>query len=830
MRNALQTLLALFGLVAGCWLGLRGFGPMPPLGQLLDPANGAWAAAARAELPPDAAAGIPGLSAAVEIRYDRRGVPHIFAASEEDAVRALGFVVARDRLFQLEAQSRAASGRIAEWAGVAALPSDQSMRELGLPTTAQHHLAALPTDGRARRILAAYADGVNAWIDAMSPRDWPIEYRLLGVRPERWSPINTLHLFGRMGWTLTYGAPEQRLAAAAALVGRPAAEALFPGHTPITEPIQPNGTGSPRFDFRPLPPPGAPDTAARRFASVLPGLPGLPGRLEPAPRFASNNWAVAPRRTAAGRALLAGDPHLQMTLPSLWYEAHLVVPGTLDVYGVTIPGAPGIVIGFNRDVAWSFTNTGADVLDLYRETVDDTANPTRYRVDDVWRPLDLRLEEYRGPQNELLALDTLRFTHRGPMSRTEAGEWVSMRWTVLEPVLSQVVFLDAAHARTARELLDIMATGFGAPAQNVIAADRSGSIAIRSTGHFPIRPEGSDGLDIFDGSRSGNDWKGFWPLERYPHSFDPPQGFLASANQEPIDPLVEPRYLGADSDFDPWRALHLNRLLRADSAVTPDAMRRYQTDAGSARADAFLPFFIDAAHVVRERGSGTALVDSAAAWLSSWDRRYTMANERALLFEAAMRDLVERTWDELEQDGSRVATPSSAMLLNLLQDGTSAWWDDRSTGDVVEDRDAIVAASLAAAWTSLVRQHGHPSSGAWAWSSVGATRLTHLLGLRGFSQAGIAIQGGPGTLNPASRGGHGPSWRMVVELGDSVRAWGTYPGGQSGNPFSDRYLDRLPFWREGQLDTLLVPRDTASLAAEVTRARLRLTPAGGGGR
>jgi len=822
MRRTLFSLLAGAVLAACAWVGVRGAGPVPPLGTLLDPANGAWAAARRTELPRDVTVTIPNLSAPVDIRYDRRGVPHIFAATELDAIRALGWAAARDRLFQMEAQTRAASGRTSEWAGARALAGDRGMRQLGIAAAAERQLSQF--NPASMTLLDAYADGVNAWIDGMSPADWPIEYRLLGAVPERWSPVNTMLLFGRMGWTLAYGPMEQRFAAAAGIVGREAAAALFPPHSVIVEPIQPNGTGRPRFDFRPLPPPGEPDSAMRRVAALFPPAPD-PGD-EPPSRFASNNWAVSPGRTAAGHALLSGDPHLQMTLPSIWYEAHLVVPGSLDVYGVTIPGAPGIIIGFTRDIAWSFTNTGADVLDFYRETVDDPANPTRYQVDGEWRAIDSRIEAYHGTHGEVIDTDTLRFTHRGPLSRAADGSWMSMRWTVLDSRLRPDVFLGAAHAMTAHAFLDSMAAGYGAPAQNMIAADRQGSIAIRSTGHYPIRPAGTSGVEVQDGSRSANDWLGFWPVEQYPQSLNPAQGYLASANQEPIDPRVNPTSLGVDGDFDPWRALHINRLLRADSSVTPDAMRRYQTDPGSDRADRFVPYFLDAARAEQAKGRGTPSLDSAAAVLASWDRRYTRDNVAAALFEGALRELSRRTWDELvNATGQRAATPSADMLLNLLQEPTSRWWDDRSTGGIVEDRDVILAASLAAAHDSLVRQYGSD----WTWSRLGTTRINHLLGLPAFSVYDIAIQGGPGTLNPASRGGAGPSWRMVVELADSVRAWGTYPGGQSGNPVSARYTDRVPLWAAGELDTLIVPRDTASLPAGSIRARARLTPGGGSG-
>ncbi len=818
MRRALTSMLAVVALTGTTWLGLRGAGPLPPLAPLLDPVNGTWGAA-RVEARDDAEARIPNLSAPVNVWYDRRGVPHIFAETEADAVRALGYVVARDRLFQLETQWRAAAGRLTEWAGDVALPADQEMRRLGLPASAERHEAALA--GRPRAIVDAYADGVNAWIDALRPADWPIEYRLLGARPGRWSAVNTMHLFARMGWTLAFGTAERTQVAVSALVGDAAATALFPTHTPIVEPIQPNGASGPRYEFQPMPPPGPPNDGARRVAAILPRLPDSG---EPRPSFASNNWAVAPRRTAAGKALLAGDPHLEMSLPSLWYEAHLVVPGVLDVYGVTIPGAPGIIIGFTRDIAWSFTNTGADVLDLYAETVDDPKDPRKYQLDGAWKPIELRMETYRGKRGEALGIDTLRFSHRGPLSRSTDGRWLSMRWAVLAPDLRQSVFLDAARAPTARAFLDSMAAGFGAPAQNMIAADRGGTIAIRSTGHFPIRPAGTRGFALQDGSRSASDWQGYWPLERYPQSFDPSQGFLASANQEPLDPR-QGQYLGLDTDFDPWRALRINRLLRSDSAVTPETMRRWQTDPGSERANAFVPWFIDAARAAQARGHTTATLDSASAWLAAWDRRYVPDDERAVLFEAAMRQLASRTWDELlAENGRRVATPSSAVLLSLLHDSSSVWWDDHRTSDIVEDRNAILTASLLAAHDSLVRRFGPPDRGGWRWGVVGATRINHLLGIPAFSERGIAVQGGPATLNPATAGGHGPSWRMVVELGDSVRAWGTYPGGQSGNPISPQYKDRLPLWREGALDTLFAPRDTMSF---VPAARLRLTKAGG---
>lgn len=819
--RALGTVAAGLGLAAALYAGARPVGPLPPLGAFLDPVRGVWAAA-RAEPVERSTVALPGLGRDVRVQYDRRGVPHVFASSEDDAVRALGYVVARDRLFQMELTWRAASGRLTELAGARALELDREARELGMPRAAERKLAALPAESR--RYLDDYAAGVNAYIASLRDADVPVEYKLLHARPATWLPINSLHLFNRMGWLLAADAPERTRLRAASVVGTAAARDLFPDHTPIQEPIEPDeGQRAPRRDFHPLAPPGAPDTVADVLASLDDRLapPGHDDATAAERSFASNNWAVMPRRTRDGHALLAGDPHLGLSLPSIWYEAHLHVTRGVDVYGVTIPGAPGIVIGFNRDVAWTVTNTGADVVDYYRETVDDTVAPTRYMLDGAWRPIERRVERYLAPDGRAIRTDTLRFTHRGAMTRTASG-WLSMRWTVLEPSDETRAFRDAARATSAAELQEAFARSYFAPAQNVLAADRGGHVFLRSTGHYPIRPDTLGGAVIRDGSTSRSDWRGYWPVERYPQTADPAQGYAASANQDPQPPERAAAYFSNDHEFDPWRAMRINALLRADSAVTPDAMRRYQTDPGSARADWFVPYFLAAARTVAGRGGATPSLGAAAARLAEWDRRYTKDNQRAVLFEAAMTQLPARTWDELLRDGRRVATPSDAVLAELLADSTSAWWDDRRTAAVREDRDAVLAASLAAAYDSVVARYGEPERGGWRWDRIRFANVYHLLRLPGFSATNIPIQGGRSTLNPSSGdGNHGASWRMVVELGPTVWAWGTYPGGQSGNPGSGRYLDHIATWRDGQLEPLEFPSGPLDMRDSLPRLDLR---------
>jgi penicillin amidase len=406
------------------------------------------------------------------------------------------------------------------------------------------------------------------------------------------------------------------------------------------------------------------------------------------------------------------------------------------------------------------------------------------------------------------------------------GRWLSMRWTVLEGGRELDGFLGGAHARSAADFEAAMSASYRAPAQNMLAADRGGHIAIASVGRYPIRPGDGSGSRPFDGTTSASDWTGDVPVAQWPQAIDPTQGFLASANQQPIDPRTTKVWFGGS--YDPWRALRINALLRADSSVTVDDMRRFQTDPGSARADYFVPFFLAAARNVAARGgvgpNPDALRDAARV-LGAWDRRYTTTNTGAVLLEAAMRETAVQTWDELGEVGQgRRATPSSAVLAELMADSASTWWDDRSTLRV-EDRDDILASALVSAYLATRARLGAPEEGGWQWGAVRHANIHHLLRIPALSALELPVQGGPGTLSPLTPSGtNGPSWRMVVELAPVLHAWTTYPGGQSGNPASPRYRDRIAEWQQGQLEAVHVPLAPADLPTVQRSATLTLAP------
>lgn len=823
MKPTTKLLLPALLLGASGYLGLRPVAGLPPLGTFLDPVNGVWGVAANAEIPAEEEISMAGLEGEVSVVYDDRRVPHIYASSTTDAYRAQGWVVARDRLFQLEIQARATAGTLTELVGEVALQADRQSRALGLAWAAERDWAGLVDQPELVSVLEAYAEGVNAYIGSLERADWPLEYHLLAAEPMEWQAAHSIYLLKRMGWTLAYSSTEFRKAAVAGLVGKVAADALIPINAPIQEPIEPHE--GPRVLAARIPPPGEPDREAAIQIAALDGVMGPMdlSRGDDGPVLGSNNWAVGPSRSATGRPILAGDPHLELTLPSIWYEAHLVVPDEIDVYGVTLMGTPGVVIGLNRDVAWTFTNTGHDVVDYYRERLDDTETPTRYTLDGEWRDLEVRREEYLGPDGALLLTDTVYHTHRGPV-RFVDDEPISLRWTVLDGQGEVEALVRANAAGSVGEWLEAT-VGWYAPTQNGLVADRHGSIAIRSQGVYPIRPEGTTGDWAYDGTTSASDWTGY--RDRVPMELDPEQGYLASANQQPVDPDADDAFIGSDWPS-PWRALTINGLLRGKERHSADDLRSYQTHPSSARAEYFAPAFQAAAAAVLAETDNGAVLREAADMLAAWDLRYDRENTGAVLFEAAMSELQNRVWDELEDaDGRRVATPATDVTWALLGQPASPWWDDRST-EPVETRDVILAESLETALTELGGEIGGAGQPGWRWGDNRFAQVMHLVGMPALSRTDLEIQGGPGLLNPSSGSGtHGASWRMVVELGDDVRVRATYPGGQSGNPLSSSYTDRLDDWIAGTLQAVRYPASAESLETDGhVRARLVISPEG----
>jgi penicillin amidase len=768
---------------------------IPPLGKLLNPFTGVWQNAEIRAMERAASLRLEALRGPVDVAFDRRGVPHIFADDDHDLYFTQGYLTARDRLWQMEFQTRGAAGRLAEVLGRKALDFDRFQRRIGMVYGARNTLEEMRRSPRTWAAVLAYSAGVNAYIKTLGPADYPLEYKLLDYAPEAWTPLKCVLLIKYMAWNLSGYSSDLALSKIVADYGQPTLDVLFPALPQGAAPVIPADT---QWDFTPV----------ERVAPLKPYTPrlNLQGGLAPTHggEIGSNNWAVAAHKTAAGFPLLANDPHLRLSLPSTWYEIQLHAPG-INTYGVSLPGAPGVVIGFNEEIAWGLTNGGTDVLDWYEIHFKDEAL-AQYRYDGQWQSVRREIEQIRV-RGEPAFMDTVLYTHHGPVvwhdSRSSlkakaplhgtVPPRLAMRWAGHEPSdeIGSLYLLN--RARDYEEFTAAIAR-FICPAQNFVFADRKGDIALWHQGRFPAKWSGQ-GLVVGDGADPLYEWQGWIPPQQNPHSKNPSRGFVASANQHPT----------ALSYPYPWswryayyRGKRINQRLNAMEEITLADFIALQLDNKYLLAQEVLPVLLE--HLVGE------VLDveqrQAVAALASWDCMYNADMLEPTLFDAWWRAIYGGVWqDEFGAAGEYPTSPRTVQLIK--EEPASVWFDDQRTEEI-EDSARLIRRAFTAAWDILRMERG-PWGSAWQWGQVKGTKLRHLLGLPGLDSETLFVGGGPRIVNATGRYG-GPSWRMVVELGPQVRAWGIYPGGQSGNPGSRRYDDFIDTWVRGELDELVFLR------------------------
>jgi len=553
---------------------------------------------------------IEGLHGDVEVIRDRFGVPHVYAKDEHDLFFAQGYVHAQDRLWQMELSHRVGHGRLAAALGPAALPLDRFVRTLGIPRIAERHWAAM--DGDARAIVSAYTAGVNARI--LHGERLPFEFSILGVAPTPWTPVATLALGSVLALSLSGNYRIELLRAAiAAEAGEELASLLLPPNAPESPIIAPT-----LHAMQGLADPGGMD-----------GLDGVDAWLgDPNIVSGSNNWVVHGSKTASGKPLLANDVHIGLQLPSTWYENGLH-GGRFTVVGFSLPGAPLVVLGHNGTIAWGMSNLGPDTQDFYVEKLDDRAAPKRYEFAGGWRDLDVAREtiEVRGePPVELEILST----RHGPimnkvMSRhLEGSEPMALRWALGDsgPLVRALASVNLARGweefRAAMRLWE-------APGQNFVYADVDGNIGYQATGKIPIRAPGHRGIEPVPGWTGDNEWMGFIPFEELPTAYNPPAGYVATANNKVTSDDYP--YTIAHHWFPGYRARRITDLLAGSDRHTVENMRRIQSDTYSLPGEALLP------HLLAVKPEGDAET-RALALVSAWDLRYEADRVGATIFQA----------------------------------------------------------------------------------------------------------------------------------------------------------------------------------------------------
>lgn len=785
-------------------------GSIPPLGKLFSPFVGFLQNTKNAGIPTNEELKLTGLQGKVDVLYDDNGVPHIFAENDADLYQAQGYVIARDRLWQMEFYTLVAGGRLTEVVGDRALEYDRYNRRLGMYKAAQEIAENLEKDSLSSAILERYAAGVNAYIDELSDAELPIEYKILDYKPEKWSKYKTILMLMNMRNTLNGGSTDYRVSNVAASYGMDVIRELFTDYPFVESPIIPEGTA---WNFTPVPTPATPASPM----AALPKNKELSMRVEePRPEIGSNNWAVSGEKSATGLPILANDPHLGLSLPSIWYQMQLSSP-SVNVYGVALPGSPGIIIGFNKDIAWGVTNVGSDVMDFYQiKFKDDTKK--EYWHDNQWKPIQETVEVYRLKNGKEI-VDTLRSTHHGPIiyeeesdknfgKNTPAGH--AMRWVALETDGSDMLTFHYMNRAKNHEDYKKALTYYTAPAQNFIFASNQNDIAITPNGKLPLKWQ-NQGKYILDGTDPSHDWQGWIPVEQNPTVKNPPRGFVSSANQHSVDPSY-PYYLGwrfAPSE----RGIRINERLAAMTKATPDSLRLLQNDNFSVAARRILPTLLSII-------AGDKEISQSPAYqtLVKWDKQNDALSVGATIFEKWMEVLMYAIWeDDFSADKKNMLYPTTDVTYHLLMNKPEAkWFDNQETKGKMETRDEIVKMSFKGTLDSLTKEFGTMDSQKWAWKNVKKTEIAHLVpAFTSFGRYNIPNGGGKWIVN-ATTTKTGPSWRMVVAVDKGwPTGYGLYPGGQSGNPASKYYDNMIDKWANGELQELLFMKSKEDVSPRI---------------
>jgi len=769
---------------------------------------------ARASLPQlDGTVQAAGLAAPVEVLRDARGVPHLRASSLEDLFFAQGYVTAQDRLWQMDLSRRLAEGELSEIFGELTRRMDIEHRTLGFRRVSERALAELSPEARAP--LTAYANGVNAFIASHQGR-LPIEFLLLHYQPRPWREVDSLGVALNMAETLstTWGVDLMRERIRAKLGPELSAD-LFPDHSRLDVPVAELPSGRkllPQWkDVYPPPTcldPEAPHGPAASMDQPLPhpllnqggGLAEVDPTLaalvsegdENTTALGSNNWVVSGAHTESGKPLLANDPHLGHSVPSVWYMIHLQGPG-LNASGVSLPGMPAVIIGHNERIAWGMTNTGPDVQDLYAETFNPAA-PNKYLHNGAWVDAEVRDEiiKVRGKQDYRL---TVKVTRHGPIISENCGRQLALRWTALEPHALSSLFNGASGMGMARNWEQFTAAlrDYTGPMQNFVYADVDGNIGYYAAAWVPMRKQGTGAVPA-PGSTDDFDWTGYIPFQDLPHSYNPAGGLIATANGRVV-PDGYPYFITSEWD-PPYRTARIFQLLRSGKGFTVGDMLRIQTDIFTEQDKWIAGQLLNAASHVESRDPDVQYVLSV---LRGWDGEARMDSAATLACEATRAALRERILKPKLGD----LLPyyrwgmSSTFFENVL---TNRWTRWLPPGDASFD-DTLMN-SLDDAVKQIIRRMGR-SHDAWRWGDTIRLTFHHPLGqgiplLGRLLDVGPFPQAGTSTTVKATTANHGPSMRMVVDFSDLERSVQNLTLGESGQVFSPYYKDQFEAWYTGR--------------------------------
>jgi penicillin G amidase len=726
---------------------------------------------------PDKTADLRGLRAAVTVRFDALGIPSVRADSREDAFAALGYVTARDRLFQMDLLRRQSAGTLAAILGAELLEADQKQRHYGMAQVADAIVARLPV--QQRTVLEAYASGVNGWLARAAVL--PLEFQLLGYTPSAWRPRDSVLIMLSMFQVLS---DSEALERTRTIVQRSAprlSSLLFAGSDPYTDAL----LGSPSS-------PATLPSSTVRMASSAAQSSGLSRRAGEAP-VGSNGWAIAGRRTRDGRAVVANDMHLDLGVPNVWYRAELRY-GQLFLAGLTLPGIPLLVTGSNGHVAWGLTNVEADVLDLVE--LELGSDPTTYRTARGWQRFGTRKETIAVRDAKPVQL-RVQTTEWGPvLPKTLLGKRVALRWTALDERAVDLTLLELDAVRDVGSAVDVFNRA-GMPPLNALLADERGKIAWTVTGRYPRRI-GFSGADSTRWGDGGRGWQDYVAPAALPRALDPESGFVVNANQRMSrdDRVV----LGHDYGHG-YRAYRITELVaRMTTASEADSLA-IQLDTRSEPLELYRQTALE---VLARSPEHSPLRAQAREALRAWDGKAELDSRGLALVRAIRRALVDAVYagwladcraaePGFELDFADVDTPLARALASR---------DSALLAGFEGGRDALVLRAIDDASALLARKFAGRRLAEIRWGDVSEVALPHPLGtlpglgwLLDMPRRELA---GCGQCVRMNSGALGASERMVVAPGREADGILHMPGGQSGSPLSAHYADQQDAWVRGE--------------------------------
>lgn len=783
---------------------------------------------------------VAGLSAPVEVVRDRWGVPHLYAQNERDLFFAQGYVHAQDRLWQMQFNRTVASGRISSLFGEAPLRADRYLRTIGLRRSAEKDFALLSPETRG--FLQAYADGVNAFLKTHEGK-LPIEFTVLGVHPDPWSPVDTLAWSRTLSLNLSLNSPLEL--ARFRMSTKLSPEAIrqlvppYPAEGPFIAPSAKVPTPGIPVPALQLPGNVAASAGSDEFIRRL--APFVPAFGRPELTWGSNSWVVHGSRTATGKPLLANDTHLGLGMPSVWYEVGLHA-GRFDVTGYSLAGLPFVIMGQNRRAAWGVTNLNADVQDVYIEKLDDPKNPKKAMFQGRWEDLKVLKEAIPVKGKPSVTLEVLSTRH-GPLVHGVMPEWkdprpLSLRWASAEGsrLLDAISAVDrAGNWQEFHQALSMWDT----PSLNFTYADVDGNIGYQSTARVPLRAPGHAGTEPVPGWTGAFEWQGFIPYEDMPSVLNPPSGYVVSANHKVV-PDSYPYTLTRDWP-PPERARRINELVAgnplAPKKLSLDDMKKFQADVVLGAAGLMRPSLMAGM-------AGAKLSDTerkALAAIQGWDLRFGKDAAAPAIFSAWLRFLLPDTFkdemgDDLMKGPARgLVFMQSDMFAAMLGRPNDPWFDDKGTPGKVETRDDIVRKSFSEAVAWLSDKLGNDPAD-WRWGELHSISFKHQpLGLSPvaplnwiFNSPTMELPGDGSTIN-ANGGdpdqdfqvGFGPSQRFIADLSDLSRSIAVNSTGQTALPFHPHRDDQARMWAASEYHPVLGSREAARAQAESV---LTLTP------